>query len=125
MKCQRCDAGNRDGVRYCEYCGAPFDVAAPPLAMPSIYPVSYFPPVAPGIRTGWLVGGGLIAAIFFGLFYWAVNYTWTERVWHDLGYGIGYWENVTRSVDPSIQGVILVLAIFGLIAMAYGVVSKR
>ena len=77
------------------------------------------------IRKGYVIGGGLIAAVFFGLFYWATNYTWTERVWQDLGYGYGYWVTVTRTVDPAIQAILLVVAIIGLIAMLFGLASKK
>ena len=77
------------------------------------------------VRTGYLVGGGLTAAICFGLFFWANNYTYTERVWRDLGYGFGYWETVTRTIDPAIQALLLVIAIIGLIAVAYGAVSRK
>ena len=77
------------------------------------------------VRTGYLVGGGLTAAIFFGLFYWADNYTYTERVWHELPYVGGYWTTITRTIDPAIKALFLVVAIVGLVAMAYGALSRK
>jgi hypothetical protein len=38
---------------------------------------------------------------------------------------LGYYETVTLSVDPAIQALPLVVAIIGLIIVAYGVVSRR
>jgi hypothetical protein len=77
------------------------------------------------VRTGYLVGGGLTAAIFFGLFYWAINYTYTERVWHPLPYIGGYWTTETLTLDPAIQALFLVVAIIGLVAMVYGALSRK
>ncbi len=67
----------------------------------------------------------MTAAIFFGLLYWAVNYTYTERVWHEMFLGYGYWEETTHTLDPAIQAFFLVIAMIGLIAMLFGAVSKK
>ena len=77
------------------------------------------------VRTAYLVGGGLIAAVFFGMFYWATTYTWTEQVWHEIFMGYGYYETVTRTIDPAIQALFLVVAIIGLVAMVYGALSRK
>jgi len=77
------------------------------------------------MRVGYIVGGGLVTAVCFGVFYWAANYTWTERVWHEIYMGYGYWENVTRTIDPAIQALFLVGAVIGLIAMVFGIVSRK
>jgi hypothetical protein len=82
-------------------------------------------PESPKIRKGCFIGGGLTAAVFFGLFYWSTTHTWTERVWHDFGWGLGYWETVTRSIDPAIQALFLIVAMVGLIAMVFGLASRR
>jgi hypothetical protein len=82
-------------------------------------------PQSPSIKMSYVIGGGLVAAIFFGVFYWATTYTWTEQVWHQIYMDMGYYETVTHSIDPAIQALPLVVAIIGLIMMAYGVVSRR
>jgi len=76
-------------------------------------------------RIAYLVGGGFTAAIFFGLFYWSINYTYTEEVWHEVALGFGYWETITHTIDPAIQALLLVMAIVGLVVAAYGVVSRK
>lgn len=125
MKCPYCGAENLGGMNFCGGCGGllPHPQAPPPVeGSTSVGEFHYHN--RGKVRTGYIVGGGLTAAIFFGLFYWATKYTYTERIYHDLGYGYGYWETVTRSIDPSIQALLLVIAIFGLIAMTYGAVSR-
>ena len=67
----------------------------------------------------------MMAAVFIGLFYWATNYTYTEREWIDLGYGIGFWQTVERTIDPAIQALILIGALVGIIVAIYGAVSRR
>ena len=59
------------------------------------------------------------------MFYWAVNYTYTERVYHEILGGFGYWTETTHTIDPAIQAFFLVVAIIGLIAMVFGVVSRK
>jgi hypothetical protein len=123
MKCPNCGAANPEGKLFCGDCG----ISLPRLmteASPST--VGIGPSFqSPRIRKGYVIGGGLIAAVFFGLFYWAIAYTWTEQVWQDLGYGIGYWLPVTRTVDPAIQAIFLVVAIIGSIAMIFGLASRK
>jgi len=65
-----------------------------------------------------------MAAFFFGLFYWAITYTWTERIRHEI-MGYEYYETVTRAIDPAIQALCLVAAIISLIAMVYGILSRE
>jgi ABC-type spermidine/putrescine transport system permease subunit II len=76
------------------------------------------------VRREYVIGGGLMAAFFFGLFYWAINYTWTERVRHEI-MGYSYYETITRTIDPAIQALCLVAAIISLIVMVYGVLSRE
>ena len=66
-----------------------------------------------------------MAASFFGLFYWAVNFTYTEEVWHEIAYGYGYYETVTHTIDPALPALLLAMAIVGLIIAAYGAVSRK
>jgi len=126
MKCQYCGAENPESNKFCGDCGEilPRSQTRSSVYEPTTsgeYPVHY----RGKARTGYLVGGGLTAAIFFGLFYWATNFTYTERVWIDLGYGYGFWQTVERTIDPAIQALLLVVAIIGLIAMAFGAVSRK
>ncbi len=122
IRCSMCGFINNLNVKYCGGCGK----ALSPRMMengPSALDDSQWPQ-SPSIKTSYVIGGGLVAAIFFGVFYWAITYTWTEQVWHEIYMGIGYNETVTHSIDPVIQALSLVIAIFGLIVMVYGVVSR-
>jgi hypothetical protein len=126
MKCPYCGAENFEGMNFCGECGGllPRAQAQPPVN--GLTRAGGFPSYNRGkVRTGYLVGGGLTAAIFFGLFYWASTFTYTERVWHEIYMGYGYWETVTRSIDPAIQALLLVVAIVGLMAMVFGTVSRK
>ena len=119
MKCPGCGAENPEGKLFCGDCGATlpgFMTEASPTTV-SLQP--------PRIRKGYVIGGGLIAAVFFGLFYWATTYTYTERVWVELGYGYGYWTTALRTIDPAIQASFLVVALIGLIAMIFGLASRK
>lgn len=116
IRCSACGFVNRPNTRYCGACG---EAVFP--AMTEDKPVS----ARPRVRTGYVVGGGLTAAVFVGLFYWAMNYTWTEQIWHEVFMGFGYYETVTHSVDPAIQALFLVVAIVGVILTVYGFVSRK
>ncbi|MGQ9588558.1 MAG: zinc ribbon domain-containing protein [Thermoplasmata archaeon] len=126
VRCWNCGADNLYGKSYCGDCGSDLNrhVDSPTeevLSEPA-------EPLASGggrVRTGYLVVGGLIASIFSGLFYWGYTYTYEEEVWHDLGYGFGYWETVTRTLDSAIPASFLVVALIGVICMIYGAVSRK
>jgi len=126
LKCPDCGAENPPGKRFCGDCGGTLLLSEEKTFVDEPTSAGELSSVNRGkVRTGYLIGGGLTAAIFFGLFFWANNYTYTERVWRDLGYGFGYWETVTRTIDPAIQAFLLVIAIIGLVAVAYGLVSRK
>lgn len=112
MECPNCGAENPDGKKFCGECGEILR--------------GEFPSSTRGkVRIWYVVGGGFTAALFFGLFYWASTFTYTERVWHEIVLGYGYWETVTHHIDPAIQALLLVAAIVGLVAMVFGVVSRK
>lgn len=124
VRCLYCGSENPEGKRYCGECGQtlpglPSRVDA--HAVSGRYPVHY----RGRVRTGYLLGGGLTAAVFFGLFYWSTTYTWTEQVWHPVPYIGGYWTTETQTVDPAIQAFLLVIAIIGLLAVTYGAIARR
>jgi len=126
ISCPNCEAENPPSKRFCGDCG---EILPRPEEQTSVDEPTdteeYAASDSRRVRTEYLVVGGLIAAIFFGLFYWAVNFTYTEQVWHDLPYIGGYWETVTHTIDPAIQALFLVVAIIGLMAMVYGAVSRK
>ncbi len=153
MKCPNCGAENSWGLKFCGQCGNHLDVGAVAIRcsmcgfinnlnvkfcggcgkalsprMMENGPSALSDRQSPQplrIRTNHVLGGGLVAAVFFGVFYWAITYTWTEQVWHDVYMGMGYYETVTHSIDPIIQALSLVVAIIGLIVMVHGVVSRE
>lgn len=110
-------------MKYCGNCGSQLTVPVAPFNPP--FMPMYPSPRLQGVRIGHVIGGGLIAAIFFGLFFWATTYTWTERVWHEIYMEFGYYETVTHTIDPAIQALFLIVAIVGLIAMVFGIVSRK
>ncbi len=123
MYCPECGAGIPPQSSYCLNCGA--RLSEPRIGINSA-PASSVPSrQLSEVRIEYIVGGGLIAAVLFGVFYWARTYTWTDRVWHEIYGGIGYWETVTHTIDPALQALSLVGAIVGLIVMVYGVVSRE
>lgn len=126
MKCPVCGAENPHNNKYCGDCG---EILLRPVTQPYVDTLSH-PGVPPSpssgnVRMEYIVGGGLTTAIFFGLFFWAINFTYTEQVWHELPYIGGYWTTVTHTIDPAIQAFLLVVAIVGLIAMVYGMLSRK
>ena len=123
MYCPVCGAGIPPQSSFCLNCGA--RLSEPRIGVNSA-PASSVPSrQLSEVRIEYIVGGGLIAAVLFGVFYWARTYTWTDRVWHEIYGGIGYWETVTHTIDPALQALSLVGAIAGLIVMVYGVVSRE
>lgn len=126
MKCHICGADNSEDNKFCGDCGGILSYRPAQSPVHGLTNDRGFPSLNHGkVRTGYILGGGLTAAVFFGLFFWATRYTYTERVWHDFGYGIGYWETVTRTIDPTIQAILLVVAMVGLIGVVYGIVSRK
>jgi len=123
MKCPNCGAENPEGKLFCGDCGERLPRLMSEVSQLTVSSGPSLQP--PRIRKGYVIGGGLIAAVFFGVFYWATTYTYTEQVWVDLGYGIGYWTTATRTIDPAIQAFFLVVAIIGLIAMTFGLASRK
>lgn len=116
VRCSACGFVNRPNTRFCGACGE---------AVFSDMTEGEPEPARPRVRAGYVIGGGLTAAVFAGIFYWATNYTWTEQVWHEIYMGFGYYETVTHSIDPAIQALFLVVAIVGVILTIYGIVSRK
>ena len=123
VRCPSCGFINYPNARFCVECDNPLSQRETGISPSSVSSVPSLQ--SSKVRMGYVVSGGLTAAIFSGLFYWAINYTYTEEVWRDLGYGYGFWVPVTRTIDPAIQALCLVAAIIGLVAMVYGVVSRK
>jgi len=122
MYCPVCGAGIPPHSSFCLNCGAKLSESR--VGVNSTLASSVPSRQLSEVRREYVIGGGLMAAFFFGLFYWAINYTWTERVRHEI-MGYSYYETITRTIDPAIQALCLVAAIISLIVMVYGILSRE
>lgn len=153
MKCANCGYVNEDDFKFCGSCGVRLDrsLAGIPCSICGFVnePNTTFcggcgetiprrmtdgasssvdnrlAPQPSTIGKGHVIGGGIVTAIFSGVFYWSLIYTWEERVWRGTFLGQDIYETVTRRVDPAIQALFLAIAILGAIVMIYGLASKK